>query len=185
MLGVTDRLKILSISYFSRPAHNRPVYQAIRSRQVRSILELGVGTGQRAKCMIEVARSASRSAEIRYTGIDLFEDRTAMDGPGLTLKMAHCLLAFTGARVRLIPGDPLTAMARTANSLGATDLVVVSARHQRESLARAWFYLPRVLGPKAQLFLEEPQPAGRVLLRRIPAAEIDSLAAAARIRRAA
>jgi hypothetical protein len=41
-----------------------------------------------------------------------------------------------------------------ANELTGTDLVVISAGHDADSLARAWFYVPRLLHPQSMLFVE-------------------------------
>jgi hypothetical protein len=135
--------------------------------------------------MIEAASLCVPLDEIRYTGVDRFEDRTAADGPGVTLKMAHRLLRATGARIRLVPGDLPDALARSANSLGDTDLVILSARHCRASLDRAWFYLPRLLHADSRVFLEEALPGGRMRVRPVEPAEIAERAAAAASRRAA
>jgi len=135
--------------------------------------------------MIEVAARSSRSAgDVHYTGIDPFEARSTADGPGLSLKMAHRLMNGTGARIRLVPGDPLSALARTANSLGSTDLVVISHRQDPQSLAGAWFYLPRLLYPGSVVFAEQRVPGGGLALQVVSLGEIERLAAAA-TRRAA
>jgi len=136
--------------------------------------------------MIEVAALDTPVREIRYTGVDLFEARTPSGGPGMTLKTAHRLLTATGARIQLLPGDPYTALARTANSLAGTELVVVSARHDPDLLARAWFYLPRMLAERAQVWIEEARgPGGPAVLRPVGGDEIEARAAAAWRRRAA
>lgn len=177
-LPVTTFLRTAYLSYFSSPASDRLIYQTIRRQKVCSILECGIGIGQRAVRMIEIARLASPDAEIHYAGIDRFEGRTAADGPGMTLKMTHRLLAGTHATVRLIPGDVTTALAQVANALSNTDLVVISARQNTPELVTAWCYLPRILHPESRVLLETTHPGGRIELRRIPPSEIAALAAA-------
>jgi len=135
--------------------------------------------------MIEVASRFSPLPQIRFTGMDLFEARSAVDGPGVTLKMAHRLLSATGARIQLVPGDPCTGLARVANTLGQVDLVVISPRLDPRRLARAWFYVPRLLHERSQVLLERLLPGGRTSLRLVSRSEIESLAAAAAGRRAA
>lgn len=145
-----------------------------------------MGPGRRAGRMIEVASWAAGAGRVRYTGIDLFEDRRSADGPGMTLKMAHRLMKKTGARTQLVPGDPFTALARAANSLGGTDLVVISAGHDPDALARAWFYFPRMLGPDSLVLMEaRTGPEGKLALRRIGADEIARLSSIGTGRRAA
>jgi hypothetical protein len=136
--------------------------------------------------MLEVARIHRPPAEICYTGIDLFETRRAGDEPGLTLKRAFQLLRATGARIRLIPGDPFTGLSRAANLLGATDLLVISAEHDPDSLARAWYFVPRMLHAHSRVFLAESTGAdGNQRLRQVGAGEINQLVSAAGRRRAA
>ena len=165
-------LRFLYLSHFSKPASDRAVYRAIRNGPIQRIVELGIGTGQRASRMIELAALQSSPGQVRYTGIDLFEARTPSDGRGLTLKAAH--------------RDPFSALARAANNLGGSQLVIISAGHDPDSLARAWFYVPRMLSEGSHVLIEEPSgPEGEVSLRRLTPDEIDRLADAATLRRAA
>ena len=179
-MPVTTFLRTAYLSYFSSPASDRLIYQTIRRQKVCSILECGIGIGQRTVRMIEMARLASPGAEIRYAGIDRFEGRTAADGPGVSLKMAHRLLSGAHAKVRLIPGDAATALAQVANTLSNTDLVVISARQNTPALATAWYYLPRILHPGTEVLLETSCPGDLNKVRRIPLHEIATFAAAAR-----
>ena len=185
-MPLAQKIRVLYLSYFSKPSVDRLVYRVVHRRQFRRIVELGVGFGWRAVRMIEVAALQNPIDRVSYTGVDLFEARTAVDGPGATLKMAHRLLTRTGARIRLVPGDPFTALSRAANALAGTDLVVISARQDPSALARAWFYLPRMLHPGSHVLIEEPSDsrAGPVM-RSIPADEINRRAAAASLQRAA
>ena len=82
---------------------------------------------------------------MRYSAVDLFEARPAGGQAPLALKSAHRLLAPLPARLRLIPGDPHAGLARMANSLTNTDLVVIDADVDAQSLSQAWFYVPRML----------------------------------------
>jgi hypothetical protein len=186
MLAVTSRFRVLYLTYLSRPSGDRILYRAIRSRRVRTILELGLGNAQRARRMIELAARQVPPAEIRYTGVDLFEARPPAEGPALPLRSAHRMLARCGARVRLCPGDPFAALSRAANSLPRADLVVISPGQDQASLGRAWFFLPRLLHGGSQVFLQaEPAPGQWSGFRPLAAADIDTLAGAATRRRAA
>jgi len=184
-LADTSRLRTLFLRHLSKPPHNRPIYQAIAQRRVTFILELGIGSGQRALRMIEAAAAIAPVDQVRYTGVDLFEARAPSDGPYLTLKRAHSLLRATGAQVRLVPGDPFAALALAANALGPTDLVVISQGLEENSLAKAWFYLPRTLHAESVVLREFATPLGELSVREIPSEEIVRLAAAAVARRAA
>jgi hypothetical protein len=149
-------------------------------------LELGIGDGARTLRMLQLAMQGQPPSAISYTGVDLFEARTEADGPGLSLKAAHQRLKATGARVRLAPGDPYSALARIANELGAVDLILVSADQAGASLDRAWFYVPRLLHAETQVFVEEStsdEQKGR--LSPLTPFEVNQRAAKAAPRRAA
>lgn len=185
-MSVTSRVRFLYLSHVSKPIADRSIYRAIRRRRIRRIVDIGVGTGQRAARMIEVAGLNAALPDIFYTGIDLFESRPHEDGRGLTLRAAHRLLKPTGARIRLVPGDPLTALSRVANTLTGSELVVISADQDPDSLARAWFYLPRMLVGDSLVLMEEPGGAeGELAIRSIARDEIDRLARTPTLRRAA
>jgi hypothetical protein len=135
--------------------------------------------------MIEAAGRHHPRHDIRYTGVDLFESRTAADGPGVSLKLAHRLLNSTGAKVLLVPGAPHSALARAANAIGQVDLMVVSSRLDRSSLTQSWFYVPRLLHAETAVFVEESVANGRLALRLVDHAEIESWAGHASRRTAA
>lgn len=141
-------LRTFYLCYLSKPAELRPFYRLLkkelRRRPIRRIAELGIGSGERTLRMLELC---GVDDETTYCGIDLFEARQNGDGPGLALKAANKLLSSTGTKPKLVPGDPFSALARTANSLVRQDLIYVAADQDRDSLAKAWFYVPRMLTP--------------------------------------
>ena len=152
------------------------LYGALRRARVRSIVEIGLQKGLRSTRLIETAMRYHPPGRVQYTGIDLFEARPP-GSSGIPLKAAHCLLCSLGGRVGLVPGDPFTALARKANSLTGTDMIVISADQEPASLARAWFYVPRMLHDRSLVFLEEA-PAGDAesTFRLLTHEEIEALA---------
>jgi hypothetical protein len=174
-----NRLKYLYLAYLSAPACDRQLYRLIRRRQIRNIVEIGIGQARRAQRMIAVAQSTPAACPARFTAIDLFESRGTPEQPGLTLKQAYRQLKATQAKVQVVPGDPRAALARVANTLMGTDLLVISADQDAESLSQAWFYVPRMLHAKSLVFIEEQQSGGKARsLRLVSADEIRTLAAA-------
>ncbi len=172
-----SRLKLFYLLHLSKPAANRIIYRAIQRARAARIIELGIGTARRAVNMIQLALGHHPAREIRYAGIDLFEDRRAADPPGISLRRAHCLLTATGARIRLVPATPADGLSRTANMLGKADLVILSALGDPQGLARAWFYIPRLLHDRSLVFLEEPAGGGQTAVRPVSQAELERLAA--------
>jgi len=149
-----SRLKLLYLTYFSKPIADRAVYRAISRVRPKLILEIGVGSGSRALRMIGQMQLLDPTLELRYVGIDQFEARPKTEAVHLTLKEAHSMLRATPAKVQVVPGDPLSALSRVANSLKEVDLVIISHDQQGESLDRSWFFLPRTLHDKT-LVLQE------------------------------
>lgn len=162
------RFELFCLLHLSRPAKDRAIFQILLRDRPRRILEIGLGEGLRLKRMIRLW--GDRARDVGYTGIDLFEGRSTAQGPGISLKEAHRLLTSAGVRGRLLPGDPHTVLSRAANAIGPVDLVVISPGVPAESLAAAWFYVPRMLHEGSLVF---QQSAGNKPLAR---AEIDCLA---------
>jgi hypothetical protein len=180
------RLKYLYLSYLSKPAGDRVLYRAIGRRKVRKILEIGMGPSRRTLRMIDLAGRVSRGESVRYAAIDLFETRPPESSPGLPLKETHKLLKSTRAHVQLIPGDPASALSRSANALANMDLVIISADYDEASLAEAWFYLPRMLHANSAVYIESKTTAtGMPQLTPLAAADITRRAQPRRARRAA
>ena len=107
--------------------------------------------GGRTERLLEIAGWRPECLPLAYTGIDLFESRDDSQ-PRLTIKWAHRELRRIGTRTRLIPGDPLRALSRAANVLVGTDLLLIAAGQEPESLAQAWRYVPRMLHAGSLVF---------------------------------
>lgn len=148
-------LQHIYLAYFSQPASDRILYRLIRRQRIQRIVEIGVGRAVRSRRLIVAAQGASGTRAVRYTGIDLFEARPAGALAGLSLKETYRLLKPTGAQTQLVPGDPLAALARIANALTGTQLLIISADQEPTDLERAWFYLPRLLDARSLVFCEQ------------------------------
>lgn len=148
-------IKYLQFAYFSKASIEKTIFRTIRTSRAGHLVELGVGPGQLAKRMIALAAGYTSRPTVRYTGIDLFELR-GDDGAHLSLRQTHQLLCRTDARVRLIPGDPYAALAKHANMLLDTDLVVIHADQDPELIQHAWFYVPRMLHAGSRVIIESP-----------------------------
>jgi hypothetical protein len=146
-------VKFSYLAYLSQPASDRPIYKWLNQHPVSKIVELGVGDAVRTRRVLELAVAIQPNAPIHYTGIDLFEARPA-DQEQLTLKAAYRLLRPLPVRSRLVPGDPYMALARVANELPGTDLLIIASDQDSEQLQRAWSLMPRMLHSTSQIFLE-------------------------------
>jgi hypothetical protein len=184
-LSITNRLRLFQLCHLSRPAANRAIYKAISGGKVQKIVELGVDRGQRALRMIEVAKMTSPEAEIQYIGMDLFESRPNFHGPGTSLKEVHQLLRGVGARIQLVPGNPSDGLVRLANSLGKVDLLIVPEDMDSPTMARVWYFVPRMLHAKSLVFVDCVTADGQHALRQKSRQEVDRLASASQKHRAA
>jgi hypothetical protein len=108
----------------AKPAAERELFRLLIAQPIASVLEIGVGDGERMKRIVRLAQLPPGTAQLRYVGVDGFE--SARDGGvHLTLKQAHQQAAQLGLRANLIPGDLRSAMPRVAHKIGASDLVIV------------------------------------------------------------
>ena len=106
----------------------------------------------------EVHHGSGTAANHRRTG----PYRLVHDHAGQELGVLHGL----GARTQLIPGDPLAALACSANSLPDTDLLIIRADQLGESMEQAWYYVPRMLHTHSLVLVEQADREGyEVLLR--------------------
>jgi len=178
-LQPTSRWKIFYLSYLSNPSSDRLIYRAIVQKKPRRILELGIADGRRALRMIDTAARFTDRSDILYIGLDRFEDRGSTDDAGLPLITAHRVLNRSGARIKLVPGDPLRSLARAANDLGQVDLLIISPQTETERLNKVWYFVPRLLHAQSQIFVEQKLPGDKKTLQAASPREIEQWAAKA------
>jgi hypothetical protein len=150
-VSLGSRLSAIWSAFFPTPTAEDALFCALAKRPPRRILEIGLGDGSRALRIIKLAKRRRR-AEVHYVGVDPFELRPRGESPRLTLKSAYRLLRAAGAHVKLVPGDPFAALARTANTINQIDAVIIGHDADTHALARAWFYVPRMLAPGAVVY---------------------------------
>lgn len=147
-------LRYYYLTWFSQPAADRPLYKLLHSRHVSSIVELGMGQGERTKRLLEMAVKPTHAEQpLRYTGIDLFEARSP-GSPGVSLKAAYTQLKTDHVNLQLVPGDPLMALSRAANGLANTDVLIISLDQVGDALNQAWRWVPRMLHNDSLVYLE-------------------------------
>lgn len=113
-------------SHFAKPVEERALFSHLLSTPVDSLLELGVGLGERMKRIAKLAQPHSK--DIRFVGTDPFESSPA-GRAHLPLKQAHQVagrLGKLGFRASLIPGDVQAALPRVAHKFGVFDLIIIN-----------------------------------------------------------
>lgn len=112
-------------SNFAKPVQDRALFKALVNHEIASVLEIGVGDGQRMRRISRLAQLPSEAESLRYVGTDEFE--AASDNHAhLSLKHAHQLAGRLSLRATLIPGDLNSALPRVAHKIGPSDLLVVN-----------------------------------------------------------
>jgi hypothetical protein len=153
-LSAGSFLRRTYLLYFSQPAADRSVLQAVRKRPIRSIVEIGIGPLDRTQRILEVIGWNAGNEALRYTGIDLFDARPTGQ-PTLPLKHVFATLQKPNMRVQLVPGTPEMALRRVANSLADTDLLLIDGSHDAGSLASVWSWIPRMLNAQSLIFWQQ------------------------------
>ena len=150
----------------AKPVSERELFRHLISTPISSVLEVGVGAGQRMKRLAQLAQLVPGATQLRYVGVDGFE--SANDGRShLTLKQAHQLATQLGLRANLIPGYLRSAMPRVAHKIGASDLVIIDGEFDvREPLA----------GPVGQWLLHITHAKSTVLATAISGGQLTRVA---------
>ncbi len=108
----------------AKPASDRELFRHLISTPIASVLEIGIGAGDRMRRIAKLVRLPNESNQLRYIGVDSFE--SAVDGRvHLTLRQTHQLALQLGFKATLMPGEISSTIPRVASKIGACDLVIV------------------------------------------------------------
>lgn len=139
--------------YFSKPVGQRGLFLHAIETPIGSILEIGIGSGERTKQVLSLCVPPEGVSQIRYAGVDAFE--SAKPGtPHLNLKAAHRMLAAFGVKAHLIPGEPVSALARVAHTVLPSDLVIIDGEWGTDSIQSRSIaeWLPRLCHVQSTIF---------------------------------
>lgn len=150
-------LERLYWKYLSKPVSQRALVLHVLDNPLTSILEIGMGSGQRIAQLLAINAKASETKPIRYTAIDPFESNPSANAgqPLLSLKAAHRILSEHGVKAHLIPGEPSGSVARVAHSVLPSDLVIIDGFWENgdangQAIAQ---WLPRLCHVQSTLFV--------------------------------
>ena len=144
--------RFFKMTLLDKPVCDRAIYKLIKQRAIRSIVEIGLGDGDRSAKMIGVAQKFN-DEKIRYTGVDMFDSRET--GTPLKLIEMHRRLNDVAAKTQLVPGDLASALPRIANSHLRTDLIVISAGFDQEAFEQVQSFLPRMLHASSIVLIQK------------------------------
>ncbi len=179
MLPLGRFIQRIWLNYFSKPASDRPLFQAVTGKAIRSVVEIGIADVARTRKLWDVLAWRGENLPLRYTGIDPFESRPKSQSP-LLLKQAYAELRRDGVQAKLVPGDAPSALHRTANSLTGTDLLLISGTIAGGELSRSWTWMPRMLCAGTIIFQEVLDAQGGRSWQRLSIVEIQQRAKAAK-----
>jgi len=182
-MAFQSRLKDLHHRYFSSPKSDRLIYRVVQRQAATRLVEIGMDNICRSCRLIWQAQFASSGSGIEYTALDPFDSRPP-EWPPLKLIETHRQLCRTGAKIKLVPGDTNSAIARVANSLLNSDLILIDLGRELPGQAQLWFYLPRMLHDRSLVFHRAATGSGKFYWKRLSIEKIRMLHAAA-IRQAA
>lgn len=141
-------LQYLHLAYFSKPVGDRILYRRIRTTEPCRVVHIGLGSVERTQRLLDLAVHVA-PGPVEFTGIDMFEaaDKTS-------LKDFHRSMNRDGVRLKLVPGDAFSGLARIANVLSDTNLLLIGGDIEDSDLEAAWFYVPRMLANGAVVLRE-------------------------------
>ena len=185
-MSMMQRLKSLYWIYFSKPRSARVLYRTARNLHATRIVEFGIADPARSLQLIQMAVGACPpEQQVCYTALDLFDARS-QERSTLTIKQAHRYFGHSGAKVQLVPGPLTEGLARTANTLLGTDLVIFAEDAAPAGDPRLWFYLPRLLHARScVLQTHRVGEAAECAFAEITHAEVEQRASTAASRRVA
>jgi hypothetical protein len=110
------------------------ICKLVRKSGATTVLEIGVGNGERALAMTAAladAQSGDTSGRsVRYIAIDMFE---MADGP-ITLKDFHKRVRGQGVQPTLVPMDVCGGLNRVSSTIGAVDMIFLAEPNEQIEL---------------------------------------------------
>lgn len=116
-------LKKVYWNRFAKPAEDRVLFQLLSSKTFSSILEVGLGDGQRMRRIAKLVQLPEGTEKLRFIASDEFEASPA-ERKHLSLKQAHQITNNLGFNASLIPGDVSASVPRIAHKMGTCDLII-------------------------------------------------------------
>jgi hypothetical protein len=137
--------------HLSKPAAYRELFMHAIDASLGSILEIGMGSGERLRTILTLYHLPPDVKQLRYAALDPFESG---GGEHLTLKAAHRLLSEHGVKAHLIPGEPAAGVVRVAHTVLPSDLVIIDGHWDNgtEDAAVIAKWLPRLCHSRSKIF---------------------------------
>lgn len=153
-MGRVSWVQRLYWRYLAKPVACRELFLYAIDHPIGSILEIGMGDGERIRSLLPLCRVPEGTVRLRYAGIDPFESGGEVR---LSLKGAHRLMQELGVKAQLIPGDWCTGVVRAAHTFLPSDLVIIDGHwgsgSEISDILSQW--LPRLCHTKSAVFASQ------------------------------
>ena len=140
-----------------------PLFNTLRYRPCRNIMEIGTHNGNNAVAMIKAAAQRVPEDEIHYYGFDLFEEKTGViqqlefaPVAAVNMKdvMAH-IRKHTKADVTLVKGNTRKTIRMAVKTLPQMDLIYIDGGHSIETTRNDWQYASKLVGKETVVYFDD------------------------------
>jgi hypothetical protein len=162
--------------YLSKPVSQRALFLHAIEKPIGSILEIGIGSGERIQKVLSLCNLPEGVSQLRYAAVDPFES-AGPSVPHMNLKAAHRMLSEYGVKAHLIPGEPSNALARVAHTVLPSDLIIIDGGYGTDSAQGKAIadWLPRLCHAQSTIFASAT-PGGNLVSIPLPATAVDHAA---------
>jgi len=142
--------------------HYRPLFETLKTKECKKILEIGTHNGKNAVAMIKNASLKVPENEIEYYGFDLFEDLSSQlsieefsisEATPKVADVQKFIQENTKAKVTLIKGN--TRETLKENNLPEMDLIYIDGGHTIETTRNDWQYSSRLMKEDTVVYFDD------------------------------
>lgn len=137
------------------------LFETIRQKHCKNIMEIGTWTGKRAEQMIELAKNYHPSTEISYYGFDLFElltdrlNKEEFSKRPPTEARVKDRLSKTGAKIQLYKGFTTNTLPPLVGNLPQMDLIFIDGGHKVETIKNDWKYAKEFMNENTVVIFDD------------------------------
>lgn len=125
------------------------ICRLVKRSGATSVLEIGVGNGERAIAVAQSLLEINPDETVRYAAIDGFE----MAGGCISLKDFNRTLREQNVHPTLVPMDICSGLARVSSTLGIMDLVLIAEPSEQIDLPAVKLMLRRLTSDKSVVYM--------------------------------
>jgi glycosyltransferase involved in cell wall biosynthesis len=138
---------------FARGQHYAAMFDVLKAKDCRHIMEIGTYNGQNALLMIKTAARRVPEEEIAYYGFDVFEDYTPEIEdlefsvgykPPKVSEVEEYLKKHTTAGIHLFRGKSRETLSHEISHLPKMDFIYVDGGHSIETIRKDWWYVQQL-----------------------------------------